>query len=174
MRIPDGTATVCAEAPTFDESRSLEKSEKAVWALRMRKSGELLKCGKNTRICKYGFCGFLLRKNGCSNSLTGCCSFFAVTVCAGLVPLDLRIALAVTARKPTEYCFIGKARRSGQNPEQPSIAVFGICHKSESLLYRSGLSRFDRRVQPNLSVLADKLVVLFLRIDHKEVKEGCK
>ena len=29
--------------PTFDESRSLEKSEKAVWELRRRKSGELLK-----------------------------------------------------------------------------------------------------------------------------------
>ena len=62
MRIPDGTATVCVEAPTFDESWSLEKSEKAVWELVMRKSGELLKRGENARICKYGFCGFLLRK----------------------------------------------------------------------------------------------------------------
>ena len=44
MRIPDGTATVCVEAPTFDESRSLAKAEKAVWELTIRKSGELLKC----------------------------------------------------------------------------------------------------------------------------------
>ena len=57
---------------------------------------------ENTRICKYGFCDFLLRENGCSGSLQGCCSFFAVTVCADL-PLDPLIALAVTARKPTEY-----------------------------------------------------------------------
>ena len=46
MRIPDGTATVCVEAPTFDESRSLGKPEKAMWELTMRKSGELLECGK--------------------------------------------------------------------------------------------------------------------------------
>ena len=59
---------------------------------------------ENTRVCKYGTCGFLLRKNGCSNSFMGCCSFFAVTVCVGLIPLDLLIALAVTARKLTEYC----------------------------------------------------------------------
>ena len=35
----------------------------------MRKSEELLKWGKNTRVCKYGTCGFLLRKNGCSDSV---------------------------------------------------------------------------------------------------------
>ena len=61
---------------------------------------------ENTRVCKYGACGFLLRKNGCSGPGTGCCSFFAVTVCVGLIPLDLLIALAVTARKPTEYCLL--------------------------------------------------------------------
>ena len=70
---------------------------------------------------------------------------------------------------------IDAVRWSGQNPEQPSIAVFGICHKSESLLSRLGLSRFDRRVQPNLSVLEDKWVALFCWSDsHKPVKEGCK
>ena len=37
-------------------------------------------------------------------------AFFAVTVCVGLIPLDLLIALAVTARKPTEYCFIDAVR----------------------------------------------------------------
>ena len=52
--------------------------------------------------------------------------FFAVTICAGLIPLDLLIALTVMARKPTEYCFIDAVWESGGNPEQPSIAVFGI------------------------------------------------
>ena len=31
--------------------------------------------------------------------------------------------LTVTARKPTEYCFIDAVWESGGNPEQPSIAV---------------------------------------------------
>ena len=53
---------------------------------------------ENTRICKYGFCDFLLRKNGCSDSLQGCCSFFAVAVFVGLLPPDLLIALTVTVR----------------------------------------------------------------------------
>ena len=49
-----------------------------------------------------------------------------------------------------------------------------VMRKSGELLCRLGLSRFDRRVQPYLSVLEDKWVALFLRIDHKGVKEECK
>ena len=64
-----------AEVPTVDESRSLARAEKAGWVLRMRKSGELLERGKTTGACKYGFCDFLLRKNGCSGPLWGCCGF---------------------------------------------------------------------------------------------------
>ena len=103
---------------------------------------------ESTRVCKYGACDFLLRKNGCSNSFMGCCSCFAVTVCVRSPP-SARIALTVTARKPTEYCFIDAVWESGGNPEQPSIAVLAVTLQSESLLYQSGLSRFDRRVQPN-------------------------
>ena len=61
---------------TLDESRSLGKPEKTMWKLMMRKSGELLKRGENTRVCKYGACGFLLRKNGCSDSLQGLLQLF--------------------------------------------------------------------------------------------------
>ena len=51
--------------------------------------------------------------------------------------------------------------------------MFGLCHKSESLLYQLGFSRFDRRVQPILSVLADKMVALFLlQKNHNKLKGG--
>ena len=43
VKITNGTATVCVEAPTFGESRSLAQAEKAVWELTIRKSGDLLK-----------------------------------------------------------------------------------------------------------------------------------
>ena len=78
---------------------------------------------ENTRVCKYGACAFLLRKSGCSDStfrVAAAC--FAVTVCVWIPP-SARIALTVTARKPTEYCFIDAVWESGGNPEQPSIAV---------------------------------------------------
>ena len=43
---------------------------------------------ESTRVCKYGACDFLLRKNGCSSSL-GLLQFF---------------------RGPNEYCFIDGVR----------------------------------------------------------------
>ena len=59
---------------------------------------------ENTRICKYGFCGFLLRKNGCSGPCWGCCSFFAVIVFVDRPP-DLLIALAVTVRSQLNIAY---------------------------------------------------------------------
>jgi len=59
---------------------------------------------ENTGICKYGFCGFLLRKNGCSGSLRSCCSFFAVAVCADPPP-DPLIALTVTVRSQLNIAY---------------------------------------------------------------------
>jgi len=56
---------------------------------------------ENTRVCKYGACAFCLRKNGCS-ILSGLLQLFAVpSACA-----PCTIAPMVTARKPTEYCFL--------------------------------------------------------------------
>ena len=66
---------------------------------------------------------FCCGKTAAATLFIGLLQFFAVTVCAGLIPLDLLIALVVTARKPTEYCFIDAVWESGGNPEQPSIAV---------------------------------------------------
>ena len=59
---------------------------------------------ENTGICKYGFCGFLLRKTGCSGPCWGCCSFFAVAVCADLPP-DPLIARAVTVRSQLNIAY---------------------------------------------------------------------
>ena len=66
---------------------------------------------------------FCCGKTAAATLFVGLLQFFAVTICAGLIPLDLLIALTVTARKPTEYCFIDAVWESGGNPEQPSIAV---------------------------------------------------
>jgi len=47
--------------------------------------------------------------------------------------------------------------------------------KSESLPYQPGFPRFDWRVLPFLSILADKWAALFyLRENHMNKKEGCK
>ena len=35
---------------------------------------------ENTGICKYGFCDFLLRKNGCGISVDGRCRIFVAVV----------------------------------------------------------------------------------------------
>ena len=122
----------------------------------MRKSGELLKWGKT-------------QGSASTEPVIFCCR---KTAAATLWRVAAAFCFFCT---PTEYYWYDRFRWSGERPEQPSIAVFGVCHKSESLPHRSGLSRFDRRVQPNLSVLEDKWVALFvLRENHKKVKEGCK
>ena len=108
---------------TLDESRSLGKPEKAVWSLGCVSQKNCLNEVKTLGSASTEPVIFLLRKNGCSDSLLGLLQFFAVTICAGLIPLDLLIALVVTVRKPTEYCFIDAVWESGGNPEQPSIAV---------------------------------------------------
>ena len=89
----------------------------------MRKSEELLKCGKTLGSASTDSVVFCCGKTAAAAPFQGLLQFFAVTVCAGLIPLDLLIALTVTARKPTEYCFIDAVWESGGNPEQPSIAV---------------------------------------------------
>ena len=60
---------------TLDESRSLGKPEKAVWSLGCASQKNCLNEGKTQGSAKYGACGFLLRKNGCSSPIRGCCSF---------------------------------------------------------------------------------------------------
>ena len=60
---------------------------------------------ENTRVCKYGACGFLLRKNGCSSPEKDCCSFF-VTAC---VRIPLRTDCpGGHSRNTIEYYFIDR------------------------------------------------------------------
>ena len=65
---------------------------------------------------------FFVAENRLQRPSIGLLQLFAVTVCVWIPP-SARIALTVTARKPTEYCFIDAVWESGGNPEQPSIAV---------------------------------------------------
>lgn len=96
--------------------------EKAVWSLGCVSQKNCLNEVKTLGSASTEPVIFLLRKNGCSDSLLGLLQFFAVTVCVWIPP-SARIARTVTARKPTEYCFIDAVWESGGNPEQPSIAV---------------------------------------------------
>ena len=106
----------------FGESRSLGKSEKAIENRRNVSqencSNEVKTLGSASTEPVVFCCG----KTAAAAQVLGCCSFFAVTVCVWIPP-SARIALTVTARKPTEYCFIDAVWESGGNPEQPSIAV---------------------------------------------------
>ena len=141
----------------------------------MRKSGELLKCGRNTGICKYGFCGFLLRKNGCSGSVTGLLQPFAVTVYAGFIPRDLLIAGTVTAREPIEYCLsvrYGDPVRIRNNRPLLYLA-FAISQRAcyADWVYHA-LTGECNHVCPYLR--ADGLHFFCLRENHITVREGCK
>lgn len=89
---------------TLDESRSLGKPEKAVWSLGCVSQKNCLNEVKTLGSASTEPVVFCCGKTAAATQVLGCCSFFAVTVCVGLIPLDLLIALAVTARKPTEYC----------------------------------------------------------------------
>ena len=61
-----------------------------------------------TRVCKYGACAFLLRKNGCGDSLRSRRGFLPwPSVRVFPRPAD---SPTVTARDTTEYCFIDTAR----------------------------------------------------------------
>ena len=124
---------------TLDESRSLGEPEKAVWSLGCASQKNCSNEEKHTDLQVRILCFFVAGKR-------------LQQLYFGLLQLFVFFC------RPTEYCFIGVVWRSGENPEQPSIAVF----QSASLQHQLGLSRFDRRVQPNLSVLEDKWVALFL------------
>ena len=108
---------------TLDESRSLGKPEKAVWSLGCASQKNCLNEVKPHGSASTEPVIFCCGKTAAATLFLGLLQFFAVTICAGLIPLDLLIALTVTARKPTEYCFIDAVWESGGNPEQPSIAV---------------------------------------------------
>ena len=77
------------------------------------------------------------------------------------LPPDPLIALTVTVRNATEYCLSTGTGDPVRNRNNRPLLCLALRHKSESLTCRLGLSRFDRRVQPNLSVLEDKWVALF-------------
>ena len=106
----------------FGESRSLEKSEKAIENRRSVSqencSNEVKTLGSASTEPVIFCCG----KTAAATLFVGLLQFFAVTVCVWIPP-SARIAWTVTARKPTEYCFIDAVWESGGNPEQPSIAV---------------------------------------------------
>jgi len=75
-------------------------------------------------------------------------------------PLDPLIALAVTACDTTEYCLsMGLGDPVGNRNNRPLLCLAQV-HKSESQFYGLGLPRYDRRVQPSLSVLADEWAAL--------------
>ena len=107
----------------FGESRSLEKSEKAIENRRSASQENCLNEVKPHGSASTEPVIFCCGKTAAATLFLGLLQFFAVTTCAGLIPLDLLIALVVTVRKPTEYCFIDAVWKSGGNPEQPSIAV---------------------------------------------------
>ena len=48
--------------PIYGENRSLAKAEKAIWELKIRESGELLRSLLHI-ICKYGFGSFFVVEN---------------------------------------------------------------------------------------------------------------
>ena len=97
--------------------------EKAVWSLGCASQKNCLNEVKPHGSASTEPVIFCCGKTAAATLFLGLLQFFAVTICAGLIPLDLLIALTVTARKPTEYCFIDAVWESGGNPEQPSIAV---------------------------------------------------
>ena len=108
---------------TLDESQSLGNPEKAVWSLGCASQKNCLNEVKPHGSASTEPVIFCCGKTAAATLFLGLLQFFAVTICAGLIPLDLLIALVVTVRKPTEYCFIDAVWESGGNPEQPSIAV---------------------------------------------------
>ena len=105
VRIPDGTATVCVEvlhlakASHWGNLRRLCRIEDT----QVRRTAQMW---ESTRFCKYGTCGFLLRKNGCGDSV---CRVAAAFFCrtAGRAPdppcMD---SPGGAGRSPTEYCLL--------------------------------------------------------------------
>ena len=59
---------------------------------------------ENTRVCKYGTCDFLLRKNGCGSSLG--LPHFCCDSRWEAPPLASLMAPAVIVRSTTEYCLL--------------------------------------------------------------------
>ena len=105
MRIPDGTAAVCVEAPHLTKVGHWVSPEKAVWSLGCVSQKNCLNEVKTLGSASTEPVVFCCGKTAAAAQVLGCCSFFAVTVCVWIPP-SARIALTVTARKPTEYCFI--------------------------------------------------------------------
>ena len=106
----------------FGESRSLGKPEKAVWSLGYVSQKNCLNEVKTLGSASTEPVVFCCGKTAAATLFLGLLQLFAVTVCVWIPP-SARIALTVTVRKPTEYCFIDAVWESGGNPEQPSIAV---------------------------------------------------
>ena len=96
--------------------------EKAVWSLGCVSQKNCLNEVKTLGSASTEPVVFCCGKTAAATLFVGLLQLFAVTVCVWIPP-SARIALTVTARKPTEYCFIDAVWESGGNPEQPSIAV---------------------------------------------------
>ena len=96
--------------------------EKAVWSLGCVSQKNCLNEVKTLGSASTEPVVFCCGKTAAATQYRVAAVFFAVTVCVRIPP-SARIALTVTARKPTEYCFIDAVWESGGNPEQPSIAV---------------------------------------------------
>jgi len=150
VKIRNGTATVSAEIVHKTKVGHWDIPEKAVHRSGKRKSGDLLE--QNLPRLQVRAVAAIVVEKRLQHPIAGCCSF------------------CFTSKQMNIFDVV---RRFGEKPKQPSIAVFGLCHKSETLPHRSGLPRFDRRVQPNLSVLEDRLVALFCFVEATEKpKEG--
>ena len=105
----------------FGESRSLGKPEKAIENRRNASqencSNEVKTQGSASTEPVVFCCGKTAAAALCRVAAVFCCGRLCVDSPSAL------IAWTVTARKPTEYCFIDAVWESGGNPEQPSIAV---------------------------------------------------
>ena len=97
--------------------------EKAVWSLGCVSQKNCLNEVKPHGSASTEPVIFCCGKTAAATLFVGLPQLFCCDRLCGSFPLDLLIALTVTARKPTEYCFIDAVWESGGNPEQPSIAV---------------------------------------------------
>ena len=97
--------------------------EKAVWSLGCVSQKNCLNEVKTLGSASTEPVVFCCGKTAAATLFVGLLQLFCCDRLCGSPPLDPLIALTVTARKPTEYCFIDAVWESGGNPEQPSIAV---------------------------------------------------
>ena len=97
--------------------------EKAVWSLGCASQKNCLNEVKPHGSASTEPVIFCCGKTAAATLFVGLLQLFCCDRPSRSFPLDLLIALTVTARKPTEYCFIDAVWESGGNPEQPSIAV---------------------------------------------------